>query len=90
VDAIFKTIERITGYSPQLRDFQVRSVSVGEDAQGEARLEVEYNGRVQRGHAVSTDIIEASTQAFLQAINRLALKKQQQKVNPQTETVSVS
>jgi 2-isopropylmalate synthase len=88
VDALFTSIERITGVEVQLRDYQVRSVSVGEDAQGEARVVVEHNGRTQRGHAVSTDIIEASAQAFLQAINRLAMRRQQPRLNPQTETVS--
>jgi 2-isopropylmalate synthase len=88
VDAVFKTIERIVGISVQLKDYQVRSVSTGEDAQGEARVEVEYNSRIQRGHAVSTDVIEASAQAFLQALNRL-LMRGQTRLNPQTETVSV-
>jgi 2-isopropylmalate synthase len=87
VDALFKSIERITGVKVQLRDYQIRSVSVGEDAQGEARVEVEHNGRIQRGHAVSTDIIEASAQAFLQAINRLAMRRQP-RLNPQTEAVN--
>jgi 2-isopropylmalate synthase len=87
VDALFTTIERITGITVTLRDYQVRSVSGGEDAQGEARVEVEYNGRLQRGHAVSTDIIEASALAFLQAINRLAMHRRP-RLNPQTEAVS--
>jgi 2-isopropylmalate synthase len=87
VDAVFKTIERITGISANLRDYSVHSVSVGEDAQGEARVEIEHNGRIQRGQAVSTDIIEASALAFLQAINRLSTKKQP-RLNPQTEAVT--
>jgi 2-isopropylmalate synthase len=87
VDALFTTIERITGVKVELRDYQVRSVSVGEDAQGEARVEVEHNGRLQRGQAVSTDIIEASALAFLQAINRLAMRRQP-RLNPQTEEVT--
>ena len=86
VDAVFKTIERITGISVQLRDYHVQSVSVGEDALGEARVEIEHNGRLVRGQAVSTDIIEASAQAFLQAINRLSTRKQP-RLNPQTEAV---
>jgi 2-isopropylmalate synthase len=90
VDAVFKTIERITGITTvQLRDYQVRSVSVGEDAQAEARVEVEYDGRIQRGQAVSTDTMEASALAFLQAINRLATRRQG-RMNPQTETVEAS
>lgn len=89
IDAVFKTIERITGVTVNLRDYQVRSVTVGEDAQGEARVEVEHNDRIQRGHAVSTDIIEASAQAFLQAINRLIMRRHS-RLNPQTETVGAS
>jgi 2-isopropylmalate synthase len=90
VDAVFKTIERITGITTvQLRDFQVRSVTVGEDAQGEVRVEVEHEGRMQRGQAVSTDIVEASALAFLQAINRLATRRQA-RMNPQTEAVEAS
>ncbi len=88
VDAIFQTIERITGMKIELRDYQVRNVTGGEDAQGEVRVEVEHDGRTQRGQAVSTDIIEASAQAFLQAINRLAMHRQP-KLNPQTEEVAM-
>jgi 2-isopropylmalate synthase len=87
VDALFTTIERITGIKAKFRDYQVRSVSVGEDAQGEARVEMELEGRVVRGQAVSTDIIEASALAFLQGINRLAMRKQA-RLNPQTEEVT--
>jgi 2-isopropylmalate synthase len=89
VDAVFKTIERITGVDLSLREYQVRSVTIGEDAQGEAQIEAEHNGRILRGRAVSTDIIEASALAFLQCINR-ALLREQIRLNPQTEAVSVS
>ena len=72
----------------QLRDYRVRSVTVGEDAQGEAQIEAEYNGRMLRGRAVSTDIIEASALAFLQVINRIAARsQQQQRLHPQKEEV---
>jgi 2-isopropylmalate synthase len=75
VDAVFKAIERITGVEVTLKDYRVRSVSVGEDAQGEAHVEAEYDGRSISGRAVSTDVIEASALAFLQVINRVALRK---------------
>ena len=74
VDAVFKAIERITGIEVTVKDYRVRSVSVGEDAQGEASVEVEYNGKTFSGRAVSTDIIEASALAFVQVINRIALR----------------
>jgi 2-isopropylmalate synthase len=75
IDAVFKAIERITGIEVQLKDYRVRSVSVGEDAQGEASVEAIHNNRSISGRAVSTDIIEASALAFLQVINRIALRK---------------
>jgi 2-isopropylmalate synthase len=90
VDAVFKAIERITGYDLTLREYQVRSVTVGEDAQGEAHVEASYDGVTVRGRGVSTDIIEASALAFLQVVNRLALRQSQPKLNPQTEALRVS
>lgn len=75
IDAVFKTIERITGIAVELRDYKVRSVTVGEDAQGEATVEVQHAGKNFLGRAISTDIIEASALAFLQVINRIALRR---------------
>ena len=74
VDAVFKAIERITGIQVKLRDYQIASVSKGEDAQGEVSIEVEHPTGVYRGRALSTDIIEGSAQAFLDVVNRIALK----------------
>jgi len=74
VDAVFKAIERITGISVKLRDYQIASVSRGEDAQGEVSIEVEHATGIYRGRALSTDIIEGSARAFLGVVNRIALK----------------
>jgi 2-isopropylmalate synthase len=87
---VFKAVERATGIDVTLRDYRVRSVSVGEDAQGEAHVEVEHNGRVLTGRAVSTDIIEASALAFLQVINRICLRQQYMRLNPQTEVLTAT
>jgi 2-isopropylmalate synthase len=75
VDAVFKAIERITGLEVELKDYRIRNVTVGEDAQGEAHIEAEYNGKTVSGRAVSTDIIEASALAFVQVINRILSRK---------------
>jgi len=74
VDAVFKAIEKITGVQVKLRDYRIASVTVGEDAQGEVSLEVEHATGVYRGRALSTDIIEGSARAFLDVVNRIALK----------------
>ncbi|HZX43766.1 MAG TPA: 2-isopropylmalate synthase [Myxococcaceae bacterium] len=72
VDAVFKCIDRITGVSAKLRDFRITSVTAGEDAQGEATVDVESEGRRFRGRAVDTDIVVASALAYLEVVNRIA------------------
>ena len=76
VDAAFKAIEAATGINVALRKFEVRGVTEGEDAQGEAVVYVEYNQRTYRGSSVSTNIVESSTKAFLEVINRIELAHQ--------------
>ena len=76
VDAVVKAIDAATGTSVQLRKFEVHSVSVGEDAQGEALLTVEHNGRSYRGAGVSTNIIEAAARSYLEVINRIESTRQ--------------
>jgi 2-isopropylmalate synthase len=71
IDAIFKAMERITGIDVRLNDYQVRSVSVGKDAQGEVTVEVLHEGRIYRGRGISTDILEASARAYLSAVNTI-------------------
>jgi len=71
VDAIFLAIEELTGYEVRCVEFSVHSVSVGRDAQGEVNVEVEYQGQRFRGRGISTDSVEASAHAFLEAINRI-------------------
>ncbi|MEI7703590.1 MAG: 2-isopropylmalate synthase [Deltaproteobacteria bacterium] len=74
VDAVFKAIEKITGIEVKLRDYRIQSVTIGEDAQGEVSLEVEHATGVYRGRALSTDVIEGSARAFLDVVNRIALR----------------
>ena len=71
IDAIFLAIEQLTGISVVCKDFSVHSVTVGKDAQGEVMVQIEHEGQVYRGRGVSTDSVEASAKAFLNAINRV-------------------
>jgi 2-isopropylmalate synthase len=71
VDAALKAIEQATGIFARLRKFEVRSVTVGEDAQGEAVLTCEYQGRSYRGTSVTTDIVESSARAFVEIVNAI-------------------
>ena len=82
VDAIFKAVERVTGVHANLREFVVRSVSKGKDAQGEVtlELEVESDNTSFRGRAASTDIIEASAEAYINAVNAIATRRDREQV----------
>ena len=71
-DALFHAVERVTGVEVVCRDFNVHSVTVGKDAQAEVTVEVEHGGQIFRGRGVSTDSVEASVRAFLNAVNRVA------------------
>jgi len=73
VDAIFLAIEKITGISTVCRDFRVQAVTVGKDAQAEVNVELEHHEQLHRGRGVSTDSLEASARAFVNAINRIAI-----------------
>ena len=75
VEASFKALERATGIDLELRNFEVHSVTMGEDAQGEVTVTVEYNSHSYRGHGISTDIVEAGARAYLEVINRICRRQ---------------
>jgi 2-isopropylmalate synthase len=71
VDAIFSAIQSITGVKAQLVNYRIQSVSRGKDAQGEVHIEIDHNGRSVKARGISTDILEASARAYINAMNRL-------------------
>ncbi|MEI6100406.1 MAG: 2-isopropylmalate synthase [Eubacteriales bacterium] len=71
VDAAYKAIEQIAGMPLALSDYRINSVSDGEDALGEVTVKVESQGRIVRGRGLSTDVIESSILAYINAINKL-------------------
>jgi len=70
VDATFNCIDRITGFKCTLLEFDLRAVTKGKDAIGEAMVRVEHNGKTITGRGASPDVIDASARAYLNAINR--------------------
>jgi 2-isopropylmalate synthase len=71
VDACFKAIEQATGIKVELEDYFLKAVTSGEDALGEVTVKVVKNGKTFTGRGLSTDIIESSVKAFVNAINKL-------------------
>jgi 2-isopropylmalate synthase len=76
IDAAFWAVERITGIKLVCKDFRVRSATLGRDALGEVIVEVEHEGQSYRGVGVSTDTVESTILAMLNAVNRIATEKE--------------
>ena len=55
----------------KLLDYQIRSVTSGKDALGEVSVKISSKGKIVSGRGASTDIIEASIKAYVNAANKL-------------------
>ncbi len=75
VDAAYKTIDRITKLKCSLVDYSLRAVTGGKDALGEVTVRIEHKGEEVIGRGASTDIIEASAKAYINAVNKLIFLK---------------
>ena len=80
VDATYEAINRALASHPledndiQLDDYAIRAITSGSQALGEVTVHLSRNGDQARGRGVSTDVIEASARAYVDALNRLAAK----------------
>jgi 2-isopropylmalate synthase len=70
IDAIFNAIDRALNLKFTIDSYQVRSVTSGRQALGEVIVKIHNRGKAFTGRGVSTDIIEASTKAYLNALNQ--------------------
>jgi 2-isopropylmalate synthase len=75
VDACYKAIDKATGIKGKLLDYSLRAITGGKDALGDVAIRIKAKGEVISGRGSSTDIIEASAKAYLNAINRLMYKR---------------
>jgi len=71
VDAIYKAINRVVKVPNDLIEFSVQSVTAGIDAIGEVTIRLKHEDRIFSGRSANTDIIVASAQAYINALNRL-------------------
>jgi 2-isopropylmalate synthase len=82
IAAAFLALENATGVQLTLRNFELHSASVGEDAQGEVTVTVEYEGSSYRGRGTSVDIVEAGCRACLEVMNRILRRQKQGRSGP--------
>ncbi len=80
IDACFKTIDKAIKQEGKLADYKVNAVTSGKDALGEASVKVNFGGTSVLGRGSSTDVIEASVLAYINAANRLFLRKAARKM----------
>jgi 2-isopropylmalate synthase len=77
VDAAMRAIDAVVGRSGNLLEYNVQAVTQGHDALGEVTLKVDFgDGRLITGKGASTDVIEASARAYLNAINRTFIRRE--------------
>lgn len=88
VDAIFKTVDRITKEEVELADYRIHSVTHGKDALGEVSVQLRQDGVTVIGRGVSTDILEASARAYLDAVNRLVARWKDRETEDVLETAA--
>jgi 2-isopropylmalate synthase len=76
IAAAVQALDALTGVVITLRNFELHSASVGEDAQGEVTVTVAHDGRDFRGRGASVDIVEAGCRACVEVINRILRRRQ--------------
>jgi 2-isopropylmalate synthase len=71
VDAAYEAIREATGLAPKLESYSIKAVTGGKEALGEATVKISDDSRIYIGRGISTDVIEASARAYIDAINRM-------------------
>lgn len=80
VDAVFRAIDRVTGIDCILKDYIVHAITPGKTAIGEVSVTLEIDGKRTTGRGSSTDIIEASARAYVNALNRHISQKEMRSI----------
>lgn len=75
IDAAFLAIEQIAGRHFELDDFQIKAVTEGREATGESVVKLRSDGRLYSGRGISTDIVGASINAYINALNKIVYEE---------------
>ena len=85
VDAVFKAIKKIFPHEVNLQLFQVHAVTEGTDAQATVSVRMEENGKISTGQSSDTDTVVASAKAYINALNKLLLRREKQAPNNKSD-----
>ena len=86
VDAIFNAITQLVPHESKLLLYQVHAVTEGTDAQAEVSVRMQEKGKIVVGQGADTDTLVASAKAYINALNKLLVKRE--KTAPKSMTVS--
>ena len=86
VDAIFMAIREAYPHTATLQLFQINAVTEGTDAQAQVSVRLEEDGRTVTGKASDTDTMVAAAYAYVNALNKLLVKREKQE--PETLTIA--
>ena len=75
VDAIFKCIKKLYPHEVKLQLYQVHAVTEGTDAQATVSVRIEEKGKTTVGQAADTDTLVASANDYLNALNKMIIKR---------------
>ena len=88
VDATFNAVRQLFPHTARLQLYQVHAVTEGTDAQATVSVRMEEEGRIATGQSADTDTVVASAKAYVNALNRLLLRREQTQVGYDEKTVN--
>ena len=88
VDATFNAVKALFPHGARLQLYQVNAVTEGTDAQATVSVRLEEDGRISTGQSADTDTVVASAKAYINAINRLLVRREKSAPNADIKGVS--
>ena len=85
VDATFKCIKKLYPHNVKLTVYQVHAVTEGTDAQATVSVRIEEEGKTTVGQAADTDTLVASANAYINALNKMIIKRKRNFAPENTE-----
>ena len=75
VDAAFNAVQSLVPHTARLALYQVHAVTEGTDAQATVSVRLEEDGKIATGQSADTDTVVASTKAYVNALNKLLVRR---------------
>ena len=88
VDATFNAVKELYPHAARLQLYQVNAVTEGTDAQATVSVRMEEDGKIATGQSADTDTVVASAKAYINALNRLIVRREKSAPGEDLKSVS--